>query len=476
MDINESIKKLYELKSNMPDLIIREINVPRRQKVYVLVIQTLTSEDKVNDFILKYFSNKDLFKNKTNIKKSISEFIPAINFHKINNYDEILNYLFNGFTVVLSNKFNASFETKALIDRAVSESSSEPSVRGPKDSFNENYQTNIGLIRRRIKDKNLYLKEIVLGKKSKTRIGIMYMNGIASDDLIHQVQEKLNNIDIEYILDSYTIKELIKKENKTLFPTIASKEKPDEISVALLNGKIAIIVENSPNVLLIPTLFLDSFKNSEDYYEKSFYASFIRIIRLFAFFLAIFLPGFYLALITIDQQVLSSDLFINFASQSVAVPFPSVIEAILLTITFEILYEGDSRTPTSRGASVSILGALILGDAAVNAGLVSPIMVIIISISSICSLLFIFVDFQGSIRFWRYLCMILSSLFGLIGFIVTFTLLLINLCSIKSFGIPYLIPYVPFYKKEALKDGVIRSESSSSKIDKDYLRSNDEKN
>ena len=139
MDTKDIIKKLYKLKSNMPDLVIREINVTIRQKVYVLVIQTLTSEDKVNDFILKYFSNRDLFKNKTNIKKSISEYIPAINYHEINNYDEILNYLFNGFTVVLSKKFSASFETKALIDRAVSESSSEPSVRGPKDSFNENY-------------------------------------------------------------------------------------------------------------------------------------------------------------------------------------------------------------------------------------------------------------------------------------------------------------------------------------------------
>ena len=142
MNIKENIKKLYKLKKNMPDLIIREINLSLISKVYILAIQTLTSEDKVNDFILKYFSNKDLFKNKTNIKKSISEFIPAINYHEINNYDEILNYLFNGFTVVLSNKFCASFETKALIDRAVSESSSEPSVRGPKDSFNENYQTN----------------------------------------------------------------------------------------------------------------------------------------------------------------------------------------------------------------------------------------------------------------------------------------------------------------------------------------------
>ncbi len=469
MDIIKEIKKLEKLKTNMPDLIIRDISIGAFKNVYVLAFQTLTSDTKVNDFILKYFSNKDLINNKTNIKKSIENYVPTINYIEITKSDEIMHYLLNGFTVILSKNLCGAFETKAQIDRPISESTSEPSIRGPKDSFNENYNMNVGLIRRRIKNDKLYIKEYTLGSETKTKIGIMYIDDISEHDLVNEVCNKVSKIKNDSILDSYYIKELMKKENKTLFPSISSKEKPDEICLALLKGKIAIIVDNSPNVLIIPTFFIDFFHNSEDYYEKSFYASFIRIIRIIAFLFSIFLPAFYLALTTIDQQILPTNLLINFASQRQGVPFPAVIEAFILTLTFEILYEGDARTPPSRGASISILGALILGDAAVSAGLVSPIMVIVVALSAISSLLFAFVDLHGAIRFWRYLSMILSSIFGLIGFIVSFSLMILNLCSIKSFGKPYLIPLVPFYKKEAESDSLFRKSINKMTHKKTYL-------
>lgn len=474
MNIKNEIKKLEKLKKNMPDLIIRNISIGTFKNIYIIVFQTLTSDNKVNDFVLKYFSNKDLFNNKTTIKKSIENYIPTINYKEINKSSEIMNYLLNGFTVVLSATLCAAFETKATIDRAIAESTSEPSIRGPKDSFNENYNMNIGLIRRRIKNDKLYIKEFVLGKETKTKVGVMYIDDISEHDMINEVCDKISKIKNDSILDSYYIKELIKKENKTLFPTISSKEKPDEICLALLKGKVAIIVENSPNVLIIPSFFIDFFHNSEDYYEKSFYSSFIRVIRMIAFVFAIFLPAFYIALTTIDQQILPTSLLINFASQRQGVPFPAVIEAFILTLTFELLYEGDARTPPSRGASISILGALVLGDAAVNAGLVSPIMVIIVSLSAISSLLFAFVDLHGAIRFWRYLSMILSSIFGIIGFIVSLALMLLNLCSIKSFGKPYLIPFVPFYKKEALNDSIFRKTLNKMSHKKRYLTKENE--
>lgn len=459
MDINEEINKLYDTKKHMPDLIIRKIKTSFFKYIYIVASASLCSDDKINEFILKFYSKKN-----SNIKIT-----PAINYNKINKHEEIMFYILNGFTVVLSSQICMAFETRASIDRAIAESSSDPSVKGPKDSLNENYNMNLGLIRRRIKSEKLYLDEYYIGEKTKTKVGILYMNDIVSKDLVNEVKTKINTIKTDLILDSYYIKELIKKENNTLFPTIQSKEKPDALSLSLLEGKIVVLVENSPNALIIPTFFIDFFRNSEDYYQKPFYVSFARIIRLIAFFISILLPAFYIALTTIDEQILPTSLLINFASQREGVPFPSVIEALLLVITFEILYEGDARTPTSRGTSLSVLGALVLGDAAVNAGLVSPIMVIVVALSSISSLLFTYDDMQGAIRFWRYISMILSSFFGIIGFIVGFSLLLINLCSIKSFGKPYLIPIVPFYKKEALSDSIFKKSFKNLKIKKAYL-------
>ncbi len=475
MNIEKEIKKLYEFKEKMPDLIIRKISVGALSSVYILAYQTLTNDAKVNDFVLKYFSNKNFFKDNTKIKKAISNFIPTINFKEITKSEEIFEYLLNGFTVVLSSKLCGAFETKALIDRPISESSTNPSIRGPKDSFNENYNMNIGLIRRRIKNENLFIKEYIIGAETKTKVGILYMDNIVEKDLLNEVCNKINNINCEGILDSYYIKEFIRKENKTLFTTIGSREKPDEISLALLKGKIAVLVENSPNILIIPTFFIDYFQNGEDYYQKSFYTSFVRIIRLMAFMLAIFLPAFYLAVTTIDQQILPTSLLMNFASQRQDVPFPAFLEALILIITFEILYEGDARTPTSQGTSLSVLGALILGDAAVKAGLVSPIMVIVTAISAISSLLFISLDLQGPIRFWKYISLLISSIFGLIGFIISVSLMLVNLCSIKSFGKPFLIPFVPFYKKEAKTDSIIKKPENKINIKKTYLTSENEK-
>ncbi len=469
MNIEKEIEKFEKLKENMPDLIIKKISIGALSRVYVLAFQTLTSDEKINDFILKYFSDKNLLKDSTNIKKDIVNYIPAINFLEITKEYEILEYMLSGFTVLLTNKFCAAFETRASIDRPISESTTEPSIRGPKDSFNENYNMNLGLIRRRIKSKNLYVKEYVLGEETKTKVGIIYMNNIVEEDLLHEVCDKISSIKYEAILDSYYIKELVRKENKTLFSTIINREKPDEVATGLLKGKIAVLVENSPNTLIIPTFFIDFFQNGEDYYQKPLYVSFIRIIRILAFLLAIFLPAFYLAVTTTDQQVLSTSLLINFASQRHNVPFPAFIEAFILMITFEILYEGDARTPPSRGTSLSVLGALILGDSAVNAGLVSPIMVIVTALSAISSLLFVPLDLQGPIRFWKYISLLFASIFGVIGFIISFSLMLANLCSIKSFGKPYLIPLVPFYKKEATTDSIIRKLASKTSMRKTYL-------
>ena len=438
------INKFKKDKQNIPDLQIKKINFGLN-KLYILNIQTLSSSQLSNQYIMQYLSQRSLLKtNFSSIKKDINNFIPSISFIEIDyDQDKIYEYLFNGFTVLIYKKEVLAFETRATLDRGVNTPVSEPAIKGPKDSFNENYNTNLGLIRKRIKNKNLYIKELTLGTKTKTKICVFYMNDIVDKELLNYTIQKLKNIKTDKILDTYYIKELIKKENKTTFPTIKSTEKPDTIAKCLTEGKICILTENSDNALIIPTFFVDFFYLEEDNYNKKFYSEFIKILRIIAFFITIFAPSIYLSLITYDQQMLPTSLLVNFTLQRYTVPFPALIEALLLLFTFELLYEADALKPSSRGTSLSILGALVLGDAAVSAGIISPIMVIIVAITALCSMFFSYHEFQSFIRLYRYSLMIASSFLGIIGILFGFIILLTNLCSIKSFEKPFLIPLSP---------------------------------
>lgn len=438
------LNELYKSKKYTPDLQIKEVSF-NLEKIYIINIQTVSSSKDSNDFILNYLSERSILSSNNSLLEDIKYHIPSISFINIKE-KEVYNYLFNGFTIIIYKNEIIALETKAILDRGITEPSSEPTIKGPKDSFNENYNTNIGLIRKRIKDKNLYLKELTLGTKTKTKICIVYMNDTVDKELLNDVINKINNIKTDKILDTYYIKELIKNENKTLFPTIKSTEKPDNVCKCLTEGKICILSENSNNALIIPTFFIDYFYNNEDNYQKKPFTHFVKFIRLLALFITIFAPSIYLSLITYDQSMLPTDLLINFSIQRSGVPFPALIEAFLLMFTFELLYEANALTPTSRGTSLSILGALVLGDAAVKAGIVSPIMVIVVSITAICSIFFAFQDLQSFIRAYRYSLMILSSMFGIIGILFGFMFLITNLCSIKSFGKPFLIPFSPIIK------------------------------
>ncbi len=470
MNIKEIIDELECIKMRMPDLIIKKIKFGLFKYVYVITNETVSSGDRVNDFILKYFSDKSIFGKNIlkNLKRDVEEHIPSINYKNISSRESLLELLFSGFTIVIYKNEAVAYETRAELDRGVTEPTGEPVIRGPKDSFTENYNKNIGLIRKRIKSEHLCLDEVTIGKQTKSKVGVMYMDNICSDELPEQVKSTLENIDIDGVLDVNNFKGYLGDNNHTLFPTLLYSERPDDAVRYLLEGRVIVTMENSPSALITPTFFVDFFQNSEDYYHKPFFSSFLRLIRFIAFFLAIITPALFIAIITYDQEVLPVSLLINFTEQRSAVPFPAIIEAFVLMFTFELLYEGDARTPSNRGTSLSILGALILGDAAVQAGLISPIMVIVIAVSAISSLVFIYFDIQGSIRFWRYALMILAALFGIVGFMCGAILLIINLCTIKTFGKPYLLPMTPFVG-EAQSNAFIRRDLKKIKKRPIYL-------
>ena len=472
-NIDDNIKNIKDLFGNSGDFQNRIIKI-NKKKVGYIYLESLSSDDKISDFLVKNISSlvksinifKDLF---TNLENTIYN----SNLSVVTNLNDLIYRLASGFTIIFVDGYDKciSVETRSSIDRGVTESTSESIIRGPKDSFTENPQINIGLIRKRIKDENLWIKDYKIGRRSKTKVSIAYINGVALDENVKIIEDKIKKIDIDGILDSGYIKEFLTKKSKSSFPEMMSTERPDIVSGALLEGKIAILVENSPFVLIIPTFLIDFMHSAEDYYQSHLNVALTRLLRLLSFILTIITPAFYIAVTTWNQEVIPNELLISLSIQKSGVPFPTALELILMITTFEILREADIRMPNASGASVSIVGALILGEAAVSAGIVSPIIIIVVAFTSISGLVFTDIDFINSIRTWRIVFIIFSTILGFIGLVVAFLIFIIKLCSMEYLKIPYTIPTSPI-NLDMLKDSFIRFSRPKIKKRAPYLSNN----
>ena len=433
----------------MDDFVHREI-VINNTKIDIFAIETITNSNSINDFILRKI---DYLNTSDDIYEYLFNNLPCISVKKINE-NENDYYLVNGYTIIKINNRYLAIETINMPSRNISISEYEKSVTGPKDSFTENFNTNIGLIRRRIKNTNLKLQKKTIGKYTNTTIGIMYIDGICKKSLVEKVLRKIGKINTDGLIDSsYLIRFL--SNNSNLFPTIKRTERPDLTTQSLLEGKLIIIMDNSPDILILPTFFIDFFHMSDDYYGKNFNTTFIRLIRLLAFIISIILPSYYVAITTHNIDLIPINLLVNFIGQRSSVPFPAFIETILMIISFEILRESDLRIQTNGGTAISILGGLVLGDAAVSAGIISPIMIIVVAISAISSLVFQSIEVVNAIRFWRFILIILASIFGLYGIFLGIVLIISNISRTKSIDENYLYPFAPINLIEQ-KDGFIK--------------------
>ncbi len=457
------IDKLKKETIHSNDYIYKPITIDRKE-VWVIFNEVLVSTSDCSDFILE-----NLITLKGKELRHLENVLPDCNLKEIKE-DEIFNYVNNGFLVIITNKITA-IEMRANLDRGVATVESELSIKGSKDAFSETFNTNLGLIRRRIKSTNLECRDLEIGRVTKTRVGILSIKGIVDEDLIEQVKLKLSTIDIDGILDSTYLKENLESKNSSFFPTIMTTERPDKVCMALLEGKVAILVDTSPYVLIMPNFFIDFFHTVDDYYQKPINISFIRIIRLIAFFIAIFIPAFYIMVTTHNHDLISLDLLLSLKAQRESVPFPAIIEAILMMISFEILRESDIRMSSTSGNAVSILGGLILGDAAVSAGIISPIMIIVVAISAISGLVFNSIELVSAIRWWRLIMIFLAAFFGLEGVIIGLIILLIRLATLKCFGRHYLAPFIPFNRKE-MKDTFLKEENKGDKYRNPLLTNN----
>ncbi len=472
-DISLPISK--SLKSNIDfikqslddcnDLIIREFVIGDGYKCALVLIDGLTTGQYIHDYILRTLMvevrstdlTKDI-KNEQDLFKLLkNNMISLPDLKEGSEFNEIMSQLLSGNSILLVDGIASAFivETKGWQDRGVIEATSQTVIRGPKDSFNETLRTNTMLIRRRIKDKNLRVVNKKIGKITKTDVTIMYIEGIANEKVVQEVHERLDRIDIDGILDSSYIEQLITDHRYSFFPTIHNTERPDAAVADLLSGYVAIIVDGSPYVLIVPGLLITLLQTPEDYYHRYLFGSFVRLIRLLAIILALLTPSIYIAITTFHQDMLPTDLLISITSQREGVPFPAFFEALLMEITFEILREAGVRMPRAVGSAISIVGALVLGEAAVQAGIVSAVMVIVVSITAISSLITPAYNIGISIRLLRFIFILLSASFGLYGIIIGLMILGLNLTGMRSFGIPYLYPFSPA-NKEGLKDSLVK--------------------
>lgn len=372
-------------------------------------------------------------------------------------WKDIMLAVLSGDTVILLEGYRTAIicETRGGEQRSVSEPSSQLVVRGPKDGFVESVATNISLIRRRIKSPKLRLEYMKIGTETQTHVALMYMKGIAGEDLIREVRERLHKIALDEVLESGFIEELIQDKTFTPFPTIYNSERPDVAAGNLLEGRVVIIVDGTPFVLILPAVFTQFFQSAEDYSQRFDIAILMRVIRYVSFLVLILGPSVYLALTTYHYEMIPTTLLINLLSQRENVPFPAFVEVLLMETAFEILREAGVRMPRVIGQTVSVVGALILGTAVVEAGIITPIMVIVVALTGIASFAIPAYNMAIAGRLIRFAFLIMASMFGFYGITLALIVLVAHMNSLRSFGIPYLSPFVPLSVK-GQKDTILR--------------------
>ncbi len=449
------INKLKEETNNSSYIVYREKYI-NNIKIDIIYNEVLTDQDKMSNFIYRSLDHiEKIYQEKELLYDVIKNNISNIKIKEINNYQDICKYLNNGFVILLiEDDYSLALEVKKNLTRSIEKPMTETTIRGAMDSFTENIETNIGLIKRRLKTNKLWNEDMELGKYTKNKISILTIKGLTDSKIKDNIINKLNSLEIDGVTDTGTLKHLIENETKTIFPTSITTERPDKVVSSLLRGKTVIIIDNCPFVLIMPVDINDFFLSQDDKDSNYINNSLTRILRYLAFFITVLTPGIYIALTTFNQEMIPLELLTSFASQRSTVPFPAFFEALLMFISFEILRESDYRIPNVSNSALSIVGALILGEAAVNAGIVSPIMIIIVAITAISALVIVEPELSNAIKWYRILFMLGGTTIGIFGIFIVFIIFTTNLCSVNSYGKSFTMPFTPI--NSDIKNSIIK--------------------
>lgn len=445
--LEENLALLEKQLGKSDDLVVRRFTVKNGTEAALLFIDGMVDRGVVSEYIIRFMASTSVTYEK-----------PAVNeLESTDRLRQAIRNILSGNAVLVLDGQNKVFlnNTRGWDRRGVEEPKTESVVRGPRDGFAETLCVNSALIRSRLKDPNLRLKHFVVGQRTQTDIYVTYIEGIAHQPIVQEICRRVENINIDAILESGYIEQLIQDTRWSPFPQIQNTERPDKVVANLLEGKVAILVDGTPFALIAPAVFSQFYQSPEDYYERFYIATFIRMIRGVSMIIALLMPSLYIAFSSFHPEMIPSRLVIAMAAGRSTVPFPSVMEALIMETAIEILREASVRLPGPIGPTIGIVGALVVGEAAVSAGLVSPIMVIFVALTTIGSFATPSYSAAIAIRMLRFPLMLLAGMFGLYGIMLFIIIILIHLSSLKSFGVPYLTPISPI-NLVAMRDMVIR--------------------
>jgi spore germination protein KA len=456
---NENIFK--ELFQGSSDIVFRPIEVQGETKILFIYIDGLCDSKTLEQVALRplmFDGLPDALGQVPNVEQIIEKQLIAIaQVQKETKITNLVNGVLKGKIVILIDGVKTALvtELKGFEKRSIEEPSAETSVRGPRDGFTETLRVNTSLVRRRIRNVKLKMESITVGEVTQTDIVIAYINGIAPDSVVEEVRKRVQRIQIDGVMESSYIEEFIEDSSWSPFPQVQNTERPDVVSSSLLEGKVAIFVDNTPFVLVVPLTFWGGLQAVDDYYERSLYTTFIRLIRYSLFNIALLFPSLYVAIVTFHPQLVPTNLLISIAAAREGVPFPTVVETLLMEFMFEGLREAGIRLPKPIGSAVSIVGALVIGQAAVQAGIVSAPVVIVVSATGIASFATPRYNLGTAYRMLRFPLLIFAGTLGLYGIVAGVFFVLVHLLKLRSFGVPYLSPVAPLILKD-LKDVFIR--------------------
>ncbi len=456
------------------DVIIREFSLLAQNieyKAFVIYIDGMVDSPVINEFILsplmmrnranifddkqKKFVSEEKIDNVTlkNFKKSkeknlvdfiYNSLIPQNSVDKVTDFSDVYSAINMGNCMLFVDSLDTAFnlDVKGFKQRNIDSPSNEVVVRGSQEAFVENIRTNTSMIRRLVNNENLVMETLTVGQITKTQVSIGYIKSLANEDLVAEVRYRINNLSVDYLISSGQLEQLIQDSPESLFPQMVATERPDKVSNFLLEGRVIIIVNGSPYVLVAPGVFVDFITSPEDLNLKYQFSNMQKLIRLLAIFLSLLLPGMYIAITNYHQELIPTELLFTIAAARESVPFPTFVEILLMEISFELIREAGLRVPTPLGSTIGIVGALILGEAAVSASLVSPVLIIIIAITGICSFSIPDFSLNFTFRIYRFIYIILGYVAGFLGISVVLFIQLVIMCKLKSFGSPYINPYI----------------------------------
>lgn len=464
-----SAQYIREALAKSSDMVFRDFIMQGQESIpcMLAVVDGLVDKQILDEFILKILmadltKRPEIFELLTvssALQTVYDRLAPANEIRKISTVGDALDAILSGDAVLFFGQEQEALVigVRGWVNRGVVEPETESAIRGPREGFTETLRTNTSLIRRKIKSPYLRIVSLKIGEVTRTDIVVVYIENLAKPEIVQEVMKRLQKIKIDGVLESGYIEEMIEDNPYSPFPQIFFTERPDVLAADLLEGKLGIFVDGTPIALSLPVVFSQFLQVSEDYYERAIYVILVRFIRYIGTLFALLAPAVYIAVTTFHQEILPTSLALNVAAGREGVPLSALLEALFMTVALEILQEAGLRLPRASGQAIGIVGALVIGESAVRAGLVSPLMVIIVGLTAISSYVIPAYDLGIAVRILRYPLMFLAGSLGFFGIGLGMYALLIHLLGLRSFGLPYLSPLAPLKVRAFLQDTFVRA-------------------